>query len=100
MMLGFSGESFGNLLVFSTFIMALLIIAISRSAYKRGISIKKHSFSIPLLVIIFSIFIIFPFWLTDLPVKWKLIGTIAGLGATLGNNRGQTTFLGQTSGVS
>jgi len=85
MKFGFSGEAFGNLLVLSSFVAAIVISAVVIIAYKRGVDVEKHSFALPLLVSCIFIFIILPFWLSDLSITWKMIGTFLMLCGGLGN---------------
>ena len=85
MKLGFSGEAFGNLLVLLCLIMIAVICLIFVVSYRRGIDITRHRFALPVGIGCLIIFIIFPFWLSDLSAMWKIIGTILGLSGGIGN---------------
>ena len=85
MKLGFSGEAFGNLLVISGITGIAIMIVIFILAYKRGIDITKHRFALSLVISYGIMFVVAPFWLSDLSVKWKIIGTSLMLAAGIGN---------------
>jgi hypothetical protein len=85
MNLGFSGESFGNLLVLDTFIAFLFIGLIGFISHKRGVDVTTHRFQIKVLTVAVTIFLIIPFSLCDLSVKSKIIGIALILAAIVGN---------------
>ena len=85
MKFGFSGEAFGNLLVLSCLVASIVIIVVVIIAYKRGIAVEKHSFGLTLLLSCGFVFVILPFWLSDLSITWKMIGTFLMLCGGLGN---------------
>jgi len=85
MKFGFSGESFGNLLILSALVLIAVTGAIFFIAHKKGVDVTKHRFALTVGVGSIIIFGVIPFWLTDLSVKDKIIGTILMMAVGIGN---------------
>jgi len=85
MSFGFSGESFVNLLVLSTIIAILIVFIVFYCADKKGIDINSRFFQLKIGITCAFIFVIIPLCLSDLDMKWKLIGSILSLTAGVGN---------------
>lgn len=85
MKFGFSGEAFGNLLVLSAFILIIVMGLIFFMAHKRGVDVTKHRFALTVGVCSIIFFGVLPFWLSDLSLKDKIVGTILMLAVGIGN---------------
>jgi hypothetical protein len=85
MKFGFSGEAFGNLLILSAIIMVIVMSTACFIAHKRGVDVTTHRFGLTLLIGCAIIFIVIPFWLTDLTIKDKILGTILMFAFGFGN---------------
>ncbi|HNS79681.1 MAG TPA: hypothetical protein PKM17_13620 [Syntrophorhabdus sp.] len=82
---GLSGESFGYLLLLMTGVYLAVGLSIFFIARKQGVNITSRRFVLITSLSCGLIFIIIPFWLTDLALQHKIIGTVFMLFVSLCN---------------
>ncbi len=75
---------FGHLLVLVGFAGIIVGLVIFIIAYKIGIDVTSTRFVVKLIVVTCGIFILIPFWLTDLSIADKIVGTVIASVAGLG----------------
>ena len=82
---GFSGKAFGNLLLILAFVAVITSFGAFKLLQKRGIDTTKRSVGLIISLSCFFVFIVIPFWLTNLTLKQKAIVTILALAVSVGN---------------
>ncbi|MGC9964111.1 MAG: hypothetical protein ABSE08_01775 [Syntrophobacteraceae bacterium] len=85
MKLGFSGEAFGNLLIVSGVLGLITLGIVFFIAHKRGINIATRKFALSTGVGAAIVFAIIPLWLTNISIKFKVVGSALALAVGIGN---------------
>ena len=85
MKFGLSGGEFGNLIALMAGVAVVIAFPLFYIAKKMGFDTNSRTFQLSAGVLGAIILIIIPFCLSDLPITYKIFGTILALAVGVGN---------------